>query len=353
MDLYNTYLMLAAVEEIPLSHSFFRDRYFPTSASLDIFGSARVLVDYREGNTKLAPFVVPRIGGVSILRSGFATFELEPPNISIKRMLTVDHLMTRGFGESLMSKNTPAERETTLLIDDMKELDERITRREEWMAVQTILGNGCVMEHITDRDDVKFENVEARYYTGTDNTSQYTPAAKWAKGSDAWRKDVTAMAKALTSRGLPATDLVVSPDVGDLIETDEWFKERLDIRRMEYGHLAPSELANGATFLGRLNFSGVWLDIIISEETYEKDDGTTVPYLPGGSAIVTAPDCGRTIYGGVTQMEKDERFYTYAGKRVPKYDADTNKDTKEIRLTAKPLMAPKRKSPWLVAKDVI
>ena len=351
MNIYETYFMLAAIEEITLSHSFFRDRYFPTSTSLDIFGTARVFVDYREGNNKLAPFVVPRIGGISVLRDGFETFELEPPNISLKRALTVDHLQTRGFGESLMSKMTPADREAVMLLDDIKELDSRITRREEWMSAETILGNGCVMRHITDREDVAFEEVEARYYKGSDNPSLYTPAVPWTKGKG-WRMDVRAMAKSLSARGLPAVDLVVAPDVGDFIEDDEWFEKRLDNQGMEYGKLAPKELADGTTFIGRLNFGGMLLNIIIYEETYEDDDGKTVPYLPDGSVIVIAPNCGHTIYGGVTQLEANKKYRTHAGKRVPKYDADLKHDTTEIRLTSKPLMAPRRKSPWRVAKKV-
>ena len=351
MDIYQTYFMLAAIKEILLSHSFFRDRYFPTSTSLDIFGTARVFVDYKEGNYKLAPFVVPRIGGVSILRAGYETFELEPPNISPKRTLTVDHLMTRGFGESLMSGMTPADRAAMILLEDLKELDEYISRREEWMAVETILGNGCVMKHITDREDVAFEEIEVRYYKGVDNPAQYIPDTPWTPG-DSWRKDVKAMAKNLSARGVPATDLVVAPDVGDFIEEDEWFIKRLDNRRMEYGNLAPKELTDGTTFLGNLNFGGKLLNIIVCEETYEDDNGNVTPYLPKGSVIVIGAGCGHTLYGGVTQMEKDEDYYTYAGKRVPKYNADTNRGTKEIILTSKPLMAPKRKAPWMVAKNV-
>jgi hypothetical protein len=352
MNIYDTYFMLAAVEELPPMRTFFHSRYFATNANLDIFGTSRVYVDFMGGSKKMAPFVMPRIGGISILRDGFKTFELEPPNISLKRALTIDQLKERGFGEALNSMMTPADREQQTLINDLRELDDRITRREEWMAVQTILNNGCIMKHITDREDVAFEETEARYYDGADNPAVYTPAAPWAKDDESWRKDVRAMAKALTSRGLPATDLIMSADVGDFVEEDEWFKARLDNRRMDYGSLAPAELPDGATFLGRLNFGGNILNLIISGEDYEGDDGGSVPYLPPGSVIVTAPDCGRTIYGGVTQMEDDETFHTVAGSRVPKYDADKKHDTKEVRLTSKPLMAPRRMNPWMVAKNV-
>ena len=31
MDIYSTYYMLAALEEMPLEHNFFKSRYFPTN----------------------------------------------------------------------------------------------------------------------------------------------------------------------------------------------------------------------------------------------------------------------------------------------------------------------------------
>ncbi len=356
MNIYDTLFMLAAVEELPLQRSFFHDRYFPTDIMLDIFGTAKVFVDYREGSLKLAPFVVPRVGGISILREGFETHELEPANISVKRPLTIDDLQQRGFGEAFNSQMTPADREQILLMEDHVKLSSLITQTEEWMSAQTILNNGCLMRHKTDRPDV-FKDVEARYYEGDDNPTEYTPATPWTPGTEAapnrsWRDDIRAMAKRLSNRGLPATDLVVSQDVGDFIENDVWVQRILDNRRMDYGHIAPEELTDGTTYLGTLNFGGKLLNVIICDETYEDDNGNNVPYLPDGTVIVTAPKCGHTLYGGVTQMEDDKRFHTFAGKRVPKLDADTNHDTKEIRLTAKPLMAPVRKDPWMVAKNV-
>ncbi|MCL2487355.1 MAG: major capsid protein [Oscillospiraceae bacterium] len=352
MNIYDTYFMLAAVREMPLMRRFFRDRYFPTNTNLDIFGSARVLVDFYEGNKRLAPFVMPRIGGVSILRDAFQTFELEPPNISLRRTLTVDNLKTRGFGEALNSQMTPADRESMLLLEDMRVLSDRITRREEWMAAKTMINNGCVMRHITDREDVTFEEINAQFFSGTDNPALYTPSYPWYDGDPRWRDDVRAMAKSLSQRGLPAADLIIAPDVESFIMRDEWLLKLLDNNRVEIGRIAPNELPNGTTFLGSINFGGILLNIIVSEETYEDEYDNIVTYLPAGTVIVTAPGCGHCIYGGVTQMEADEQFYTHAAARVPMFFADRRHGTKEVILTSKPLMAPKRANPWMVAKNV-
>ena len=141
LNIYDTHYMLAAVEEMPLEHTFFRNRYFPTDTAMDVFGTSKVLADYREGTQKIAPFVVPRIGSLPVGREGFKSYELEPANISISIPLTLDQLQNRGFGESLLSNLTPADRARHFLMEDLSTLSAMISRREELLAIETILDN--------------------------------------------------------------------------------------------------------------------------------------------------------------------------------------------------------------------
>ena len=52
MNIYETIWMLAAIEELPLEHTFFKSRYFPTDDMMDVFNTSKVLADYREGKRK-------------------------------------------------------------------------------------------------------------------------------------------------------------------------------------------------------------------------------------------------------------------------------------------------------------
>lgn len=361
MDIFSTYYMLAAVNELPPEHTFFRRRYFPTNTAMDIFGTSKVLADYKDNKQRRAPFVLPRIGSVSIAREGFSTYELEPGNISISIPLTADQLQNRGFGEALMSTMTPADRARMLLIGDLKELSSRISRTEEWLAIKTMLDNGCVMRHQTETPDI-YQDVKVQFYDGTDNPALFTPTAKWThskKNTDGtwtigtWYYDVCAMIKMLTSRGLPARELLLAADVGDFIMEDPWVMEVLDNRRMEMGRIEPKELTEYVTNPGTFNFKGRKLDILVSDGTFEDESGTDTPYVPNGTAIVTAPDCGKGLYGGVTQLEQDGNFHTYAGTRVPQHIFTVRPPAKETQMTSRPLFVPKRTSPWSVAKNVL
>ena len=57
-----------------------------------------------------------------------------PPFVAPRRVLTLDELRKRGFGEALYSQLTPEQRQQTLILRDADELGELITNREEALA---------------------------------------------------------------------------------------------------------------------------------------------------------------------------------------------------------------------------
>ena len=141
MDIYTTRYLLAAIKEITAATTFLRDRYFPTNPTTDIFATSEVLVEYKDGNRKAAPFVAPRKGGVTILREGATMERFTPAYIAPRRMLTLDDITKRGFGEALMSNLTPEERAKVMVVGDMVELDEMITRKEQLLAEKVAENN--------------------------------------------------------------------------------------------------------------------------------------------------------------------------------------------------------------------
>jgi GNAT superfamily N-acetyltransferase len=352
LDFFDTYYMAGMVEEIIPSATFFLDRYFKTGAG-DIFDADKVLVEYRDGDRRLAPFVVPRSGDIPIGRRGYEVHEFEPPHILPSRLLTIDDLRRRGFGEALYSGSTQAERARILQLQDLGDLDKRIVRREEWMAVQTMINNGCTMTAYID-NTTKGEVNDVFFYDVTGgNPALYTVADEWDDTNGDFWGDVEAMCVLLAERGLPATDLIVGPAVGQYILSDETMIKRLDNMRMEFGHIAPKITAPGVSWIGRLNFGGFELDIFVVRETYTDDGGVSQRYFPDKSAMVTAPDCGHIMYAQITQIEPDKQFHTFAAKRVPKLVVDEDKDTRKLRLGARPLAAPLHKAPWIYAANVV
>lgn len=348
LDLTKTHTLLAAYEAIPKVPAFLKDRYFPTNAMTDVFNTDDVLVDYRDGSKKAAPFVVPTVGGKIIDRSAFTTDRYTPPLIAPQRTLSIDDLKKRGFGEAIFNNVAPADREALITLRDLRELDEMTTRREEIMAAETLINSKCVMKQW---DGSNYDTTETiQFYSGGSNPYQYTPAKGWDTSEGVILQDLNQMVLMLTRKGLAAEELVVSGDVADAIINNTAIQKMLDNNRMNLGGIAPLELPEGAAHIGTLNVFGKMIKIISYVETYENDEGTVTPYIPDGTVILTAPGAGRGLYGAVTQLEYDGAFYSYTGRRVPKYLPDPKTNVRTMTLSSCPILIPKNKGAWISAK---
>lgn len=349
--IYRTMTMIGAIQALPTHRTFLRDRYFPCTPATDMFPTEEVLIEYRDGNKKIAPVVAPRKGGVTIKREGYTTRRYAPPLVAPKRGLTIDDLNKRGFGEDLYSQITPEQREAQVLGNDLTELSTMIDGREEYMAASAMLNNGYVLKQYTDDYGEKYEEFELFFYDGESDDSKYTPSGHWTDVDYDIIGDFRAMIRLLTSKGLPAEDAVFSPDVTDYIIKNKAIKELLDIRNANIGTIAPIELPDGASRIGVINIDGHDINLISYDEQYEDENGELQYFMGEGNVVLTAPASGRSLYGAVSQLEQsDRRFHTYMANRVPKYTADAEAETRTLKVSAKPLLIPKNKNAWIHAK---
>ena len=352
---YDTHTLLAAVRRLPPVHTFLLDRYFPTNEATDIFATTDVLVEYRKGSQKAAPWVAPRKGGITIMRDGYRMDRFTPGKIAPERPLTADDLKRRGFGEALYPNLKPEQRQGVLIVGDLDEMRGMIARRKEKMAADVIFTGGCIMDEYVD-DLGKHEASEVRFYEEASYPGIFTPSANWTTTADSGKQilaDIAAMIFMNTKRGIPATEVLMAPDVADVFLANEWILKLLDNRNYMIGGVDPEILPSGVAKIARLNIKGRMIDFLTYEDTYEEVDGTTKQYLPEGKIAVAAPAAGRTVYGAITQVEQsDHEFHTYVAKEVPKYVSDADNDIRKARLTSAPLCIPNNESPFIVA-DVL
>ena len=355
MNFYETATLLEALKQVKEPTNFLANRYFPTDENKDIFKSEKVLVEYRDGDQTVAPFISPRVNGVTLERLGNETHELIPPTAGLKRTLTVDDLRKRGFGEALYGDKTPEEREGILVTEDMRELRDALRRRHEVMASELLINNKVTIKEYGDDGKIAAEK-EMKFYEGGSNPAAYTPSASWSTTEESGKQiiaDITAMVKMLTTRGLSATEVVMASDVADVFLANTYIQKLLDNRRMEMGEVKPIELPDNAARIATLKIRGRMIDFLTYDEEYlDRESGEMKQYIPSGYVVVLAPKCGHTVYGGITQMEDDDEFHTYAGKEVPKLLVDRTHDTKMISVRSAPLLLPHFKAPWVSAKAI-
>ena len=346
LNILSSHALIRSASQLVRPVTFLRDRYFPTNDAIDIFNTDDVLMEFKDGNKKLAPYVAPRKAGVTILREGYTMERYTPPFIGPKRPLTVDDLNKRGFGEALYTNLTPEQRQAALIFQDMQDMDDLIARREEAMAAELLLNNKLVMKHIAD-DTSKYEEMEIQFYSGT-NPNVATITTKWDADGANILADLAVLVRKITSKGLPVTDLICSPNVADVIINNDTIEKFLDNRRYELGRVDPTLLPAGAALICVLNVNGRYINVITYDETYTADNGTDTQFITSKYAILTAPNCGRTLYGAVTQVEQEDGlFHTRPGRRIPKYVSDATGNSRDIYLASRPLPVPNNKNAWI------
>jgi hypothetical protein len=359
LNFFMTYVLASIWAQQTPRATFFRDRYFPTGAG-DIFKADKVLTEFRDGDKKLAAFVAPRAGDIPVAREGYEIHEYRPAYIAPSRNLTLDDLSKRGFGEAIYSTDDQQQRAARIMAQDLIDLDARIARREEWMAVQTMINNGCTMQEYVDAKTKGDIITLAFWGNGTSKDHTYTASTKW-DAADAAEKsvaygDIKAMARKLSSRGLPAVDLVLGTDAYDALLNDATIKDELN-RNIAFNDATVAETLTadeGVTYIGTLNFGGHRLNVFCADEEYTDQDGTSKKYFPATAAMVTAPNCGHLMYGQITQIDYGaDNYTTHVGTRIPKVVVDQDRDIRKLRFAARPLAAPRSLNPYVYAADVV
>jgi len=343
LDIYRTQTLLAAIERMFPVRTFFRNTFFPGTQT---FVTEEVLIDYRKGKRKMAPFVAPRVGGITMDRQGYRTDKYAAPKIAPQRAITVDDLVIRGMGENVFSQRTPADRQAELLARDLAELDEMITRREEWMIRELLFNGKIVMKGYIDRTNTNYVEQELDY--GFTNKEVLTGSDLWSESTSnpyadlkRWRLEViqkSGRAPTLAILGQKASDAFIDhPDI----------QKKLDVRNLYLGQVNPTIQDEALTYIGRLPELG--LDLYTYNDWYLDDDGQEYPFVPEDHVLLARPNLGEMLYGAVTQMENGQ-FVTFEGTRVPKSWADDENEQRMLRISSRPVPKPEDVDDWFVAK---
>lgn len=350
INIYKTKTMLAAVKQMKPATSFLRDRYFPESAG-DTFPTEEVLVEYKDATgNKLAPVVLPRKGSISVERDGYETHKMVPPLIAPARPLTIDDLNKKQMGENLFSDRTPAQRQAEVLNQDLADMDEMITAREEQMAAECIFNNGYTLKQYADKfGSDEFVPYDMKFYTGNTNPAVYVPGVMWNGSTSDKLADLYQMILMLTTKGNAATEVLLGADAAEALLADATIKELLDIKNYNIGGIAPITLPQDAARLGVINVRGRNISLLTYDGTYiDEETGDVTPYVPAKSICVTAPAAGRLLRGAVTYMDQSTcQFVTQEGRRVPHLWVEKN--ARELTVATRPLLAPKTKNPFITA----
>lgn len=349
-----TETLIASVKKMYDVAMFFKNRYFPDGKC---FYSEKALIEMKKGGRKIAPFVIPVVGGIAMEKDGYRTEYLKGPYIAPRIPITADDLEKKAFGESPESGRSPEDREDELEGEFIDELRQSIFRRHEKMCVDIITTGKVLMKHYASSDDAaKDKNAKEMIFQYYDTDDGFTnkhvlPKSFALMTAQEKMQELYKMASILISRGIHATDLVMTADISMSLMTDKEFLDYFDKARVETGMVNQEMLPDGVVCNGTINVNGLVLTMFTYAEKYVDLDGTEKPLLPSGTLAMLTPGMGETAYAQVTLVTKGEGFKSYAEPIVVRVVDDDNNNMVDVQAFSRPVPYPKDWEGWLVAEE--
>lgn len=324
ISMFDTRTMLEMLREMPPANTFLKNTFFGNERS---FMTEVVDIDIIKGKRRMAPFVSPVIGGKVVERDGFRTETFKPEMLAPKTVTTAEDIMKRAAGETIYGGSTPDERAAIIMGRDMVELDDMITRREEWMCANALFDGKIIM---------KGEGVDRQIDFGLTNKEALGAGSRWNEDTSdpladlkGWRRDV------IKASGVSPTHVVMGTLAIDAFINNAKVQKVMDLKKVDNGQINPQILPNGVTYYGFIKDCG--LDIYGYDEWYIDDEGTEQPMIPEKKVLLASPNA-RTemLYGAIIDVEEG----TFDLPRVPKSWTTKDPSARFLQLRSRPLPVP-------------
>lgn len=324
LDLFDTRTMLRALEQTQAPKTFLLDTFFPTISQSD---TETVDIDIIKGKRKLAPFVAPMHEGKVIANEGFNTLTFKPPYIKAKKITTATDLLKRGPGNTIYQNElSPMQKAAQKVGADLRELQETITRREEWMAAQAlttgkihVIGEGV--------------NQEIDFHMPKDHKVELPAGKKWSDPNSDPVSDLRRwQTKVVQDSGLVPRIAVLGTQALNALLEHKKVQKVLDNLRMSLGHIDPKALPNGAKYWGAIDD----VELYSYNEWYLDDNGIEQPMILE-NMIILGSENARTArhYGAIHDLDA-----TAAVRYYPKSWPEQDPSVRFVMLQSAPLVIP-------------
>lgn len=332
ISMFDTRTMLPMLEAGKPANTFLLDRYFSNIVEFD---TQKIDIDIVKGKRRMAPFVHPKIGGKVVDGTGYNVETYEPPEVSPEMVTTAENMLQRLPGENIYGAQSPQQRAAKKLGMDLAELDNIISRREEWMAAQALF---------TGKIDIVGDGYEEvlQYWPTTPSEQPYLAlgaGARWNEETSDPRQDLRdARTKIMQESGVTPRDAILGAAAAAAYLNNATLVKQLDTRRIDTGAIDPQNLPGGVTYLGYDKYAG--LDLWTYDEWYLDDAGAEQPMVPEKLVLIGSPEVRTTrAYGLVTLMKgNDQAPEFYAKARVPdSWTQRKNPAGRIVQIKSKPM----------------
>lgn len=370
IDIFNPRAMAQALLQMKPPRTFLRQLMVRRD---EMYDKETVDVDIKTGARRLAPFVNPNVGPGKVMdRIGFSTQSYRPPMLAPKRPITVPDLTDRRApGENVYSPQSPDERAALLLGQDLAELDEAITRREEWMCAQAAFNSSIVVSGDDVSETITFPRSAELVHaapgatapnglgTSDPTSTKLTNARIWSASTADIPVQIRQMRRLFVKKtGLAPDFLICGEEAADALLTAPSLSGLtgfLNTMRLDLGQIKPELREGGATYLG--SFAGTGIDIWGYDEWYiDPADGVEKPMVPA-KLILMGSSKSYTVmrYGAVgvaSGLDGQAQLALVTGRRIPESWVEREPAVRFLKVSSRPLLVPVQNDAYITCQVV-
>ena len=344
IDIYTPRTMLGAIEQMTPPKTFLLSTFFGLTRT---FPTETVDVDIVKGKRRMAPFVSPVVQGKAVTKRGYKTNTYKPPYIKPKFVTTAGQYLARQPGELLYMGKSPLERAAMQLGKELAELDEMITRREEWMASQALFTGKIIVSGDGIEDEIDFGMASGHLPTIS------VAANKWTADTSDPIADLTAYAQLIAKdSGIVPSTVVLGADVCAAFLRHALVQKFLDMKDANLMRINPRELPNGVSYVGTITAPGLNVDLFTYAEWYVDDNETEQPMVPVDRLLMGSTHTANArLYGAIQDVEAIEAGLVEAA-RYPKSWVEKDPSLRMLMLQSASLVALLQPDAFVSAKVI-
>lgn len=336
LPVYSTETLIGAYGVVDAPNPFLLSLAFQAEQT---FETEFVAFDKVERARRMAPFVSPYVRGTPMRQAGFATKQFAPPYVKPKHVVDLSRPLRRMPGERLLGDMSPEARYQRVVGDLMKQEDEEIKRREEWMAAQILVNGGLIVEG----DNYAPQMVS--FGRPSSHTIQLTGGNAWGQAGISPLGNLETWASLVISdSGYNPNVVIMDPVAANLFRQDSTVLNILNNRvntpigaNFGVGDIKIAGINVGAIgeevkMLGQIGE----FTIFVYNQTYVDSAGNVQTMLPPGTVILLAPQGvqGTRLYGAI----RDPKAGFRALPRYPKMWVEEDPAITNIMTQAAPLL---------------
>lgn len=296
MDIFSTATLAAIVRDLRVPQQGLAARYFGATVQSD---SETIHFDTDTTARRMSVFVSPLVAGKIVSSRGFKTSTYRPAYIKDKRVFTANRALRRAMGERIGGGDySPQQRMEALLVQDLQDQIDTLTRRMEWMAAQTLL-DGAIT--ITGQD---YPTEVVDFGRDAGNTITLSGVNRWSDATSSPLDDLQDWSTTMIqSTGAALSDVIMTVDVWKVFRDHPDVKELLNRYRSTITVAGDAHNREGLVFQGNVDGFGIY-----TYSGWAVDPITNVEsaYLPAGTVIgCAAPDLVQGVrhFGAIQDVD--------------------------------------------------